>query len=280
MPLSPFTIWSNPERSRPFLLRGSATLPAGSFTIGAPLRGLQKVNPDSLPLFELSEHQATGWVASEITGILESIPRELSSTGQKILAADHLAGLPTLPQARESGSQLDQMLAAGIESHSATAHLPDRIDAIPKDPAALQKRREIEAERPRLIGQIEIPSVDEFLQDISAEIRHNISKVATGRAQKSPDHMTIRDQFSQRRAFYVGGFGARVSANSHRDGREKAVRTTAGCRIVHWTTCRQEAAPHDLSLAAPRPLRAADATPSQEELEVGSHESKEYICRY
>jgi len=182
MPLSPFSIWTDPDRSRYFLLPDSLTLPIGPFAVRAPLGKRQSVNADGLLPYELSEQQARVWVASEITGILGAIPKESAHLGDKLMEAAHLvrqlpellrlsANPRTLDQARESGAVLDHRLtAAGIDSHSAFSKLPDRIDAIRRDPTIQEKRREMESELRRVSEQIEIPAVRRFLEQISATI--------------------------------------------------------------------------------------------------------------
>lgn len=187
MPLAPFTIWTDPNRARYFLLPDSLTLPAGPYSIRAPLGKRQTVDPDSLLPYELSEQQAKVWLASEITGLLDAIPKEPSQTGEKILAAGHLVRqLPdlirqskdprTLPAARESGATLDKLLStAGIESHSAFAQLPDRINAIYQDPTIRAKRQEIATELRRTSEKIETPSLRRFLEELSSGIEEKVS---------------------------------------------------------------------------------------------------------
>ena len=187
MPLSPFTIWTDPARTRYFLLPDSLTPPQGSFAIRAPLGKRQSVDPESVLLYELTEQQAKVWVASEITGLLQALPKEPARAGEKIMAAAHLVRqLPdlirlstnpkTLTQARELGAALDQQLAAaGIESCSAFSQLPARIATIQGDPAIQDKRQEVASELRRISEQIEIPAVRRFLEEISKTIGENFS---------------------------------------------------------------------------------------------------------
>ena len=165
----------------------SLALPSGDYVIRAPLGKRQTVDSQSVLPYELSEQQAKVWVASEITGLLEAIPKGPSQAGEKIMAAGHLVRkLPdlirqskdphTLSQARESGAALDRLLAAaGIDSHSAFEQLPDRISSIQQDTAIKAKRREIAAELQRTSDKIEIPPVRRFLEAISGEIEETFS---------------------------------------------------------------------------------------------------------
>jgi hypothetical protein len=188
VPLAPFTVWTNPDRTRYFLIPDSLTLPSGDYVIRAPLGKRQSVDPESLLLYELSKQQAKVWVASEITGTLDAIPKGPSQAGEKVLAAGQLIRqLPdlirlskdprTLPAARESGATLDKLLlGAGIESHSAFTQLPDRISAICQDPSIRAKHQEIAAELRRTSDKIEIPALRRFLEDLSRSSEEKASR--------------------------------------------------------------------------------------------------------
>jgi hypothetical protein len=182
MPLSPFTIWTDPDRTRYFLLPDPLVLPEGSYAIRAPLGKQQSVDPQSLLLYEITEQQAKVWVASELTGIIDALPKSPSRTGARILAAGQLVRkLPevirlsmdktTLGAAREAGAALDALLsAAGIESHSAFARLPDRVYEISRDPTIRSKRREIAAALRSASNEIEIPEIRRFLDALSGRV--------------------------------------------------------------------------------------------------------------
>ena len=180
MPLSPFTVWTDPDRTRYFLLPDSLSLACGPFAIRAPLGKKQSVDPSSLLPYELSEQQAKVWVASEITGLLEAIPQGPIDAGPKILAAAHmvrvLPGLirdstKNLLRARRTGQELDRLLAAaGIETHSAFSDLPDRIAALSKDAQVTAKRDAVAKELERISRQIEIPVVRQFVERIFGEL--------------------------------------------------------------------------------------------------------------
>jgi hypothetical protein len=180
MPLSPFTIWTTPERTRYFLVPDSLTLPIGPFPIRAPLGKHQSVNPENLGQYELTEHQAKLWVASEITGLLAALPTEPSNAGDKILAAAHLVrALPelirlsqseeSLSKATEKGAALDNLLrSAGIESHATFARLPGQILKIFQDPNVTDRLARISEELRHVSEQIETPALRRFMDNFLA----------------------------------------------------------------------------------------------------------------
>jgi hypothetical protein len=178
MPLSPFTIWTDPDRSRHFLLPDRLRLPAGPLTLRAPLGQRRSVDPANVLPYELSAEQARVWVASEITGAMAALPTGSAGggeAGEKVLAAAQLvrqlpelvrlsANPSTLPQARALGAGLDRLLAgAGIQSHSAFGGLPDRLAAPEAAAAVRATREEIAAELRRAGEMIDDGPVRRFL---------------------------------------------------------------------------------------------------------------------
>lgn len=71
MSLSPLTLWTDPARSRYFLIPDDSELPPGDFILRTLTGRKLEVAPQSLAAFELSEEQAKAWLKAEFGKLLD-----------------------------------------------------------------------------------------------------------------------------------------------------------------------------------------------------------------
>jgi hypothetical protein len=67
----PVSLWTDPARTRFFLLPDDRQLPPGDFILRTLTGRELKVDPASLTAFELSEEQAKEWLKSEFGKLLD-----------------------------------------------------------------------------------------------------------------------------------------------------------------------------------------------------------------
>jgi DNA repair ATPase RecN len=68
---SPKTLWSNPERTRFFLIPDDCQLPAGDFDLRTIIGRQRSIDAASLPPFEVSREQAKIWLNAQFSQMLQ-----------------------------------------------------------------------------------------------------------------------------------------------------------------------------------------------------------------
>lgn len=67
------TLWTDPARSRYFLIPDGEQLPPGEFILSTLTGRVLRVDPASLAAFELSEEEAKEWVKAEFGELLDGV---------------------------------------------------------------------------------------------------------------------------------------------------------------------------------------------------------------
>ena len=73
MTLADSTLWTNPARTRFFVVPDGQEFPPGEFTICTTTGREAKVDEATLPGFEVTEDQAKSWVKEEFGKLLDGV---------------------------------------------------------------------------------------------------------------------------------------------------------------------------------------------------------------
>jgi hypothetical protein len=71
MPLEPYTLWSDPERTRFFLVPDDKELPPGQFVLRTITGRNMEVDEAALAEYEISEQEAKEWLKGEFGKMLD-----------------------------------------------------------------------------------------------------------------------------------------------------------------------------------------------------------------
>jgi len=71
--LSPFTLWTDPARTRYFRIPDGEQMPPGEFVLRTVTGRELRVEPESVAAFELSEAEVREWVRGEFGELLDGV---------------------------------------------------------------------------------------------------------------------------------------------------------------------------------------------------------------
>ena len=119
----PRTLWSDPDRTRFFLIPDADELPEGAYELRTVVGRQRHVAEEAVGAYEVSRDEAREWLKSQFGDVLDEAKTKILGFLDKARKASRARAEATLgempPEERQRGAESLEALAAGLERAAA-----------------------------------------------------------------------------------------------------------------------------------------------------------------